>query len=113
MNVKGNAQFIFLCNPKKSGASRAFIPFLQVTQKILTKNLFHWLEVITEILSFQQIFNVRKKTIHFFEFSKNLKKIDKKTIFLGYFGPLKANYRLFLQLITLHSFFLTLLFLYV
>ena len=79
MNVQGNAQFMFLCNPKKSGTSRAFIPFLQVTQKILTKNLFHWLEVITEILSFQQIFNVRKKkNIHFFEFSKNLKKIDKK-----------------------------------
>ena len=111
MNVQGNAQFMFLCNPKKSGASRAFIPFLQVTQKVLTKNLFHWLEVITEILSFQQIFNVRKKkNIQFFEFSKNLKKIDKKTIFLGYFGPLKANYRLFLQLITLHYFFLTLLF---
>ena len=61
MNVQGNAQFIFLCNPKKSGVSRVWIIFLQVTQKILTKNLFHWLEVITEILSFQQIFNVRKK----------------------------------------------------
>ena len=30
---KGNAQFIFLCNPQKSGASQVGITFLQVTQK--------------------------------------------------------------------------------
>ena len=63
---KGNAQFIFSCNYQKSDASRVFITFLQVTQKILTKDIFHWLEVITVILSFVQICSVRKTTIHFF-----------------------------------------------
>ena len=63
---KGNAQFIFLCNPQKSGASRVFITFLQITQKILTKDIFHWLELITEILSFLQIFSVRKTTTPLF-----------------------------------------------
>ena len=28
VDVKGNAQFIFLCNPQKSGASRVCITFL-------------------------------------------------------------------------------------
>ena len=55
---KGNAQFIFLCN-QKSAALRG-ITFLQITQKILTNNIFHWLEMIPEILSFLQIFSVRK-----------------------------------------------------
>ena len=31
--IKGSAQCIFLCNPKKSGASRMCIIFLQTTQK--------------------------------------------------------------------------------
>ena len=44
---KGNAQFLFWCNPPKSGASQVHITFLQATQKILTKDTFHWLEVIT------------------------------------------------------------------
>ena len=30
------------------------ITFLQNTQKILTKYVFHWLELITEILSFSE-----------------------------------------------------------
>ena len=46
---KGNAQFIFLCNPQKSCASWVYIMFLQITQKILTKDIYYWLEVITEI----------------------------------------------------------------
>ena len=62
MDLKGNAQFIFLCNPQKSGASRVWIIFLQITQKVLTKNVFHWLELIAEILNFLQIFSVRKTT---------------------------------------------------
>ena len=40
LNIKGNAQFLFLCNPQKSGASQVCITFLQVTQKILTKDTF-------------------------------------------------------------------------
>ena len=60
-NLKGNAQLIFLCNSQKLGASQVFVTFLQVTQKVLTKDIFHWLEMINEILSFLQIFSVRKK----------------------------------------------------
>ena len=30
MNVKGNVEFMFLCNPQKSGASRVWITFLQI-----------------------------------------------------------------------------------
>ena len=60
--LKGEAQFIFLCNPPKSRASQVRIAFLQITQKILTKDIFHWLELITRILSFLQIFSVRKTT---------------------------------------------------
>ena len=41
--VKGNTQFIFLFNPQKSGASQVCITFLQITQKILPKDIFHWL----------------------------------------------------------------------
>ena len=33
----------------------------QITQKIPTKSIFHWLELITKILSFLQVFNVGKK----------------------------------------------------
>ena len=63
---KGNAQFIFLCNPRKSGASRVCVTFPQITQKILTKDIFHCLELITEILTFLQIFIVRKTTTPLF-----------------------------------------------
>ena len=62
MNFKANATFLFLCNPPKSGASRVCITFLQITQKIQTEDIFHWLEVITEILSFLIILSVRKTT---------------------------------------------------
>ena len=65
-SLKGNAQFIFLCNPQKSGASRVCITFLQITQKVLTTDIFHWLELITEILSFLKIFSIRKTTIPLF-----------------------------------------------
>ena len=91
---KGNAQFILLCYPQNSGALWLWITFLQITQKILTKDIFHWLELITEILSFLQIFSVRKTTSQFFWYFRNSSRISrKKTIFLAYFGPLKANYR--------------------
>ena len=111
--AEGNAQFIFLCNPlppppKKKGASRGCSTVLQLTEKILTKDIFrggsraaatskverflvivkafqpltittkrsildvaaaldpplifHWLELITGILSFLKIFTVRKTT---------------------------------------------------
>ena len=43
-------------NTKKSGASWAYTPFPDVVQKVLTKKTFHWLEVITVILSFEKYF---------------------------------------------------------
>ena len=38
------------------------IIFPQITEKIPTKDIFHWLELITEIPCFLQIFSVRKTT---------------------------------------------------
>ena len=64
--IKGNTHFVFLSNPQKSGASQVFITFPQTTQKILTKDIIHWLELIAEILSFLQTFSVRKTTIQLF-----------------------------------------------
>ena len=61
--------------------------------------MFYWLEMITEILSFLQIFNVRKTTIQFFNISKNLQENRQKK-YMAYFGPLKANYRLFSLLVS-------------
>ena len=55
--IKGNAQFLFLCNAQKSGTSRVCITFPQITQKILTEDIVRWLELITEILSFLDIFS--------------------------------------------------------
>ena len=89
---KGYAQFSFLCNPPKSGASQVYITFLQVTQKILTKDTFHWLEVITEIPSFLQIFSVRKTTTQFFLiFPEIYKKIDNKNYIPGIFWAFKSK----------------------
>ena len=92
INLKGTAQFIFLCNPQKPSASRILITFFQVNQKILTKDISHWLEVIAEILSFLQIFGVRETITNFLKiFQKSAKKSTRKNIFLAYFGLLKAN----------------------
>ena len=63
-NIKWKVQFLFLCNPQKSSTSQACITFLLVTQKI--KDIFHWLEVIPEILSFLQMFSMWKTTTQVF-----------------------------------------------
>ena len=58
-------QFVFLCNPQESGASRVCITLPQITQKILTEDIINWLELITEILNLYldlHIFSVRKTT---------------------------------------------------
>ena len=91
--LKENVQLIFLCNPQKSGASRVCITFLQVTQKILTKDIFHWLELITEILSFLQTLSVRKTTTLLFQYFRNSARISTKNRFLAYFGSLQTNSR--------------------
>ena len=46
---KGNTQFLLLCNPQKSGASRVCIIFPQITQKTPTKD-----NSLAELLSLLQ-----------------------------------------------------------
>ena len=67
--------------------------------------------MIGEILSFLKIFSMRKTTTQFFFIIFKIleENRQKKAIFLAYFGPLKANYRLFLRLLTLHYFIQTLI----
>ena len=62
--IKGKTQSASLCNPKKPRASRACVLSLKINQKNTSKDVTHWLELITEILSFLQIFSVCKTTIH-------------------------------------------------
>ena len=72
-------------NPQKSGTLRVCITFPQITQKILTKVVFHWLELITEILSFLQMFSVRKTTTQFFNITENLQEFQEKNYISGVF----------------------------
>ena len=87
-----------MCNPQKSGASPVFITFFQVTQKILTKDIFHWLEVITEFLSFLQILSVRKNSDSLFKiFLKLCKKSTKQNYIPGIFWVFKSKLPIFLS----------------
>ena len=61
--LKETRDSYFCVTPKNQ---RVCITFPQITQKILIKDMIHWLELITEILSFLQIFSVRKTTPQFF-----------------------------------------------
>ena len=72
------------------------------------KDVFHSLEVIIEVLNLLQISNVRKTATQFWCFQSSVRKSTKKYIFLAYFESFKGNYKLFLQALTLHCFFLTL-----
>ena len=67
-----------------------------------SNNPFYWLELITEILNSLQIISVRE----------NPNENQQKTIFLTYSESLKAHYRSFMRLLTLHCFFKTLNFFY-
>ena len=68
----------FCVTPQKSYTSLVYIIFPQITKKILTKYMFHWMELITEILSFLQIFSVRNPTTQFLIFQKICKKANEK-----------------------------------
>ena len=57
--LKETRNSYFCVTPPKSGALRVCITFLQITQKVLTKAIFHWLELIP---SFLQILSVTKTT---------------------------------------------------
>ena len=66
------------------------ITFLQIIQKILTKDIFHWLELITEILSFLKIFSLRKTTTQLFYYFRNSARISGiKTIFWAFKSKLQ------------------------
>ena len=67
------------------------ITFLQITQKVLIKDMFHRLELITEILSFLQIFSERKTTTQFFNISETLPEYQQKNMFLAYLGAFKRQ----------------------
>ena len=58
--------------------------------------MFYWLEMITEILSFLQIFNVRKTTIQFFNISKNLQENRQKNYIHGIFWAFKGKLQIIL-----------------
>ena len=93
-DLKGNMQFVFLCNPPKSGTSEVCVIFTQITQKIPTKDKIYWLELITEILKLSTNIQCEKNNHPaYLIFQKICTKVNKKLIFLTYFGPLKENYR--------------------
>ena len=60
---------------------------------MLTEDIIHLLELITEILSFLQIFSVRKATTQLSNISENRQENQQKNYIsdVFYFG--KANYR--------------------
>ena len=80
ISLKRNAQFLSLCDPQKSGFWWVCISFPQITRNILTKDIFYWLELITEILSFLQIFSVLKATTQLFSISENLQENNRTYI---------------------------------
>ena len=84
--LKGTRNSYFCANPKNQALHETFP---QITQKILTEDIIHWLELITQILNLRHIFSVRKTTIQLF----NISEYQQKTIFLAYFVSLKANCR--------------------
>ena len=67
---KGNAQFLILCYSQTPSASSVYTTFIRINKKIMTADMFHWLKLITVILSYVRIFNWKKTSTHiFFSFS--------------------------------------------
>ena len=88
--LEGNAQYLFLCNSRKSGVSRGCVTFPRITGKNPNKDIFRRLELISKILGFVQIFSVREGTTHIFQYLKiSARKSTKKNYFwhiLGFLG---------------------------
>ena len=61
---------------KETLISRVYINFSEITQKIPAKDIIHWLKLITEILNFMQMFNVRRATTQLI--SENLQESQQK-----------------------------------
>ena len=79
-------------NSEKSGASRVYITFPQITQKILTRDIFPWLEMITEILGSLQVFSLKKTTTQLFlNVSETLPKYQQKNYISGIFWTFKIK----------------------
>ena len=101
-------QFLFLCNPQKSRASRVYTTLPQITQKILTTDIIHWLELITAIMHFLRYSVWEKQRLSFFIVAENLLENQRKHFISGFLGPLKLNYGWYMRLLILYHFFLTL-----
>ena len=76
-----------MCNSQESGASRVCITFSQITQKVLTEDITHWLELITEIINFLHIFSLRKATIQLFKYFR----ISAKKLYFWLFCVFKSK----------------------
>ena len=60
-STKGSAQFLYLCNLPKSGASSTYTTFPRITSKT---DIFRWLELITVVLCFLTLFGLKKIKRH-------------------------------------------------
>ena len=81
----------YYCVTPKNRFMSVHFTFLQITQKILTKYIFRWLELITEILSFLQIFSVRKITTPLFNLSETLPEYQQKSQIPSIFWAFKRK----------------------
>ena len=71
----------------ENSCSQLYIISLQITKRILTTDTFHWLELLSVILSFLKIFSL--KWILLFFFYTVFQKIYKKIKFqMAYFGKI-------------------------
>ena len=78
------------------------VSFPQITQKILTKDIFHRPELITEILGFLQIFSARKATTQFFLIFQNFcKNINRKIFHFWYISGMFWSFKS--KLLTIHA----------
>ena len=67
------------------------ITFLQIPLKVLSKDIFPWLELNTEILSFLQIFIVRKTITPLFLIFQKLPEYQQKKLVSGIFWAFKSK----------------------
>ena len=75
-----------------------------------TNHIIHLLELVIEILSFRQIFNMRKTTTQrILCLRKSARKSTKKYIFLTYFQTFKSKLQIIQAVTYIHCFFLTLI----
>ena len=90
-NLTETRNSYFCVTRKNQSTSRVCITSFAMTQKILSKNIFHWLEPVhwNSKLS-TNILCEKKNHLDFLIFPNFCKKINKKTIFLAYSGSLKT-----------------------